>query len=283
MPSIGDVKGTGDFIEVVSTNGIDLGNEQALEIGNGNEINNGYGSIDNGNLTSRLQELNNIPEKSISVEELIMNMARSGNVQQIKLASDLLDLNLAQGNGSENLGPDCFDKISASDNLMSRNVGPKSARINTEHDNNAGNENNCKKSDMEWTTVKPKHKRNRSGSSDSEKIRLETSVSPNKKHKSGEENVRKNRKIQGNSGRKTENIERTPLNKDSVLVIITDIPDNTYLNSIRMENMILAACPRLKESGMWTKYRVNKRHKNKCYITFPKEHYNENVSDIIKS
>ena len=47
--------------------------------------------------------------------------------------------------------------------------------------------------------------------------------------------------------------------------------------------MILAACPRLKESGMWTKYRVNKRHKNKCYITFPKEHYNENVSDIIKS
>ena len=127
-------------------------------------------------MTSRLQELNNIPEKSISVEELIMNMARSGNVQQIKLASDLLDLNLAQGNGSENLGPDCFDKISASDNLMSRNVGPKSARINTEHDNNAGNENNCKESDMEWTTVKPKHKRIRSGSSDSEKIRLETSA-----------------------------------------------------------------------------------------------------------
>ena len=99
MPSIGDIKGTGDVIDVVSTNGIYHGNEQALEIGNGNEINNGYGSIDNGNLTSRLQELNNIPEKSISVEELIMNMARSGNVQQIKLASDLLDLNLAQGNG----------------------------------------------------------------------------------------------------------------------------------------------------------------------------------------
>ena len=93
------------------------------------------------------------------------------------------------------------------------------------------------------------------------KIRLETSVSPNKKHKSGEENVRKNKKIRGNSGRKTENIERTPLNKDSVLVIITDIPDNTYLNSIKMESMILAACPRLKESGMWTKYRVNKRQK----------------------
>ena len=49
--------------------------------------------------------------------------------------------------------------------------------------------------DMEWTTVKPKHKRNRSGSSDSEKNRLETSVSPNKKHKSGDENVRKLEKL----------------------------------------------------------------------------------------
>ena len=47
--------------------------------------------------------------------------------------------------------------------------------------------------------------------------------------------------------------------------------------------MILAAFPRLKESGMWTKYRVNKRHKNKCYITFPKEHYNQNVSDVIQT
>ena len=36
--------------------------------------------------------------------------------------------------------------------------------------------------------------------------------------------------------------------------------------------MILAAFPRLKESGMWTKYRVNKRHKNKINVTlrFPK-------------
>ena len=80
---------------------------------------------------------------------------------------------------------------------------------------------------MEWTTIKPKHKRNRSGSNDSEKIRLETSVSPNKKHKSSDENVRKIRKTQANSGRTTENVERTPLNRDSVPVIITDIPDNT--------------------------------------------------------
>ena len=124
---------------------------------------------------------------------------------------------------------------------------------------------------MEWTTVKPKHKRNRSGSSDSEKNRLETSVSPNKKHKSGDENVRKIRKTQANSGRTTQNIERTPLNKDSVLVIISDIPDNTYFNSVKMENMVIAAFPRLKESGMWTKYRVNKRYKHKCYNTLPKD------------
>ena len=50
-----------------------------------------------------------------------------------------------------------------------------------------------------------------------------------------------------------------------------------------MENMVLAAFPRLKESGMWTKYRVNKKHRNKCYLTLPKDHHKENVSNIIKS
>ena len=75
------IMGTGDVTDVVSTNGIDFGTEngQGYEIGNRNEINNASGSIDNGNLTSRLQEINNIHEKSISVEELIMNLARSGN------------------------------------------------------------------------------------------------------------------------------------------------------------------------------------------------------------
>ena len=34
---------------------------------------------------------------------------------------------------------------------------------------------------------------------------------------------------------------------------------------------------------MWTKYRVNKRHKSKCYITLPKDHHKDNVTDIIKS
>ena len=144
--------------------------------------------------------------------------------------------------------------------------------------NNTGSKVNSNETDMEWTTIKPKHKRSRSGSNDSEKIRLETSVSPNKKHKSSDENVRKTRKTQANS----DNVERTSLNKDSVLVIISDIPDNTYFNSIEMEHMVLAAFPRLKESGMWTKYRVNKRHKNKCYITLPKDHHKD-VTDIIKS
>ncbi len=55
-----------------------------------------------------------ISPRRTSVEELIRNLARSGNEKQIKLASDLIDLNLVQGNASENLGPDCFDKISAS-------------------------------------------------------------------------------------------------------------------------------------------------------------------------
>ena len=136
---------------------------------------------------------------------------------------------------------------------------------------------------MEWTTVKPKHKRNRSGSNDSEKIRLENFVSPNKKHKSGYENVVKNGTNQVKFGRRTENYDRAPINKDSVLVIITEIPDSTYFNAIKMENMVLAAFPWLKKSGMWTKYRVNKKHKNKCYITLPKDHHKENVSNIIKS
>ena len=113
--------------------------------------------------------------------------------------------------------------------------------------------------------------------------RLETSASPNKKHKSLKESVGKNKTKQVKTGNKTENSERTPLNKDSVLVIISEILDNTYYNAIKMENMVLAAFPQLKESGMWTKYRVNKRHKNKCYITLPKNHHKDNVTNIIRS
>ena len=229
----------------------------------------------NENLTSRLQKIKNIPEKNISFEDFIMTLLNSGNEKQIKLASDLIDMNMTQGKVSENLGPDCFDKISACNDNLSNNTGNKNINDNDE----------AKETDMEWTTVKPKQKRSRSGSndSDSDRTRLETSASPNKKHKSLKESVGKNKTKQVKTGNKTENSERTPLNKDSVLVIISEIPDNTYYNAIKMENMVLAAFPRLKESGMWTKYRVNKRHKNKCYITLPKDHHKDNVTDIIKS
>ena len=80
---------------------------------------------------------------------------------------------MVQGSTSENLGPDCFDKISASNDNLSNNAGKEN--IND-------NDNKAKESDMEWTMVKPKQKRTRSGSNDSDSTRLETSVSPNKKH-----------------------------------------------------------------------------------------------------
>ena len=278
MPSIGVVSDSDDVVDVVR-NEFGTGNGQAFEIDNVNEIKNGS---DNGNVTYRLQEIINIPEKRVSVDELIRNLALSGNEKQIKLASELLELNLVQESKSEQLGPDCFDKISASQGNLSSNLGQDGSK-NVEQAINTGNDINEKESDMEWTTVKPKHKRNRSGSNDSGKIRLETSVSPNKKHKSGYENVMKNGTNQVKSGRKAENYDRAPINKDSVLFIITDIPDSTYFNAIKMENMVLATFPRLKESGMWSKYRVNKKHKNKCYITLPKDHHKENVSNIIKS
>ena len=28
---------------------------------------------------------------------------------------------------------------------------------------------------------------------------------------------------------------------------------------------------------------VNKRHQGKCYVTLPKDHFNENVSEVIQS
>ena len=105
---------------------------------------------------------------------------------------------------------------------------------------------------MELTTVRHKNKRTRSGSNNAEKIDVEVTVSPNKKSKKS-------------------------------IGQWTKIPDDTYFNAIKMENMILKAFPRLKETGMWTKYRINKRHKTKCYITLPKDHFEENVTKVIKS
>ena len=199
-----------------------------------------------------------------------MNLATSGNEKHTKLALDLIDLNLINGNESEKLannvepdtlGTDCFDKISVSAN--------DNKNIEQESDNND-------ETNMDWTTVRPKGKRARSNSNDSEKIRVELPVSPNKKQKSADS---KTNMATGNDNSRS----RKPLNKDSVLIVVTEIPENTYFNSIKMENMILNAFPRLKENGMWTKYRINKRHQCKCYITLPLDHLSENVAEIIKS
>ena len=110
-----------------------------------------------------------------------MNLATSGNQKHVQLASGLLELDLIQDNlglngsnkneqeltldnnvKSDNLGPDCLDKISFSAN---------------------GNQNSEHESDMDWTTVRHKNKRTRSGSNDAEKINLDVTVPPNKNPK----------------------------------------------------------------------------------------------------
>ena len=221
---------------------------------NGTDLANESGS-DNGNGT---------------LAQLLMNLVTSGNEKHVKLASDLMDLDLIKGNVSDNLD--------------------KNEQELTIDDNS--------ETGMEWTTVKPKNKRVRSNSNDSEKI-MDTTVSPSKKHKSTRPNNKDDKSIgnknndntkkqgQGQSDQNTKAKSgirtRNALSKDSVLVAITEIPANTYFNSIKMENMILNSFPKLKETGMWTKYRVNKRHQGKCYVTLPKDHFNENVSEVIKS
>ena len=65
----------------------------------------------NGLVNKKIMEIN-----KITLEQFLSNLANSGNEKHVKLASDLLDLNMIQENVSNNLGPDCFDKISASGN-----------------------------------------------------------------------------------------------------------------------------------------------------------------------
>ena len=262
MPLVGADKAAGDVIDVVSINNSGL-NGTDLANGTGN----GYG---NGTVNDKIKAINEIPENRISLEQLLLNLANSGNDRHAKLVLDLIDLNLAKGNEPEKLdnnvesailGTDCFDKISVSAN---------------ENKNNEQRLDNNDESNMDWTTVRPKGKRARTNSNDSEKIRVELPVSPNKKQKSSDN---KSSLATGNDSTKS----RKQLNKDSVLIVITEIPENTYFNSIKMENMILKAFPRLKENGMWTKYRINKRHQCKCYVTLPLDHLNDNVTEIIKS
>ena len=262
MPLVGADKAAGDVIDVVSINNSGL---------NGTDLANGTGNgYDNGTVNDKIKAINEIPENRISLEQLLLNLANSGNDRHAKLVLDLIDLNLAKGNEPEKLdnnvesailGTDCFDKISVSAN---------------ENKNTEQRLDNNDESNMDWTTVRPKGKRARTNSNDSEKIRLELPVSPNKKQKSSDN---KSSLATGNDSTKS----RKQLNKDSVLIVITEIPENTYFNSIKMENMILKAFPRLKENGMWTKYRINKRHQCKCYVTLPLDHLNDNVTEIIKS
>ena len=255
MPLVGVRQAADDIIDIISMDG---SNENDL-------IENEFGS-DNGILTKAKNEKS---EKETNLAQLLLNLVNSGNEKHMKLASDILDLDLIKGNVSDN-----SDKNEQELTM----------------DNNSEN-------DMEWTTVKPKNKRVRSNSNDSEKI----TVSPSKKQKSNrannkDDNSRPNgnqnndnygKQGEGQSGQNTktkpEIRTRNALGKDSVLVTVTEIPENTYFNSIKMENMILNSFPKLKETGMWTKYRVNKRHQGKCYVTLPKDHLNENISEVIKS
>ena len=116
MPLVGDICGS---------NGIDLANESGSD--NGNETN---------------------------LAQLIMDLVNSGNEKHVKLASDILDLDLIKGHDSDNL------------DLNDSNKNERELTI----DNNS-------ETDMEWTTVKPKNKRVRSNSNDSEKI-IDVTVSP---------------------------------------------------------------------------------------------------------
>ena len=145
-----------------------------------------------------------------------MNLATSGNQKHVQLASDLLELNLIQDNlglngsnkneqelaldnnvKSDNLDPDCLDKISLSTN---------------------GNQNSEHESDMDWTTVRHNNKRTRSGCNDVEKINLDVTVSPNKnlKKSSATATTDNGQNLETKSGRKPRNNDRNELNKDSV-------------------------------------------------------------------
>ena len=75
MPLVGDIYGS---------NGTDLANESGS---------------DNGTLSKRINDINEIPENEITLEQLLMNLANSGNEKHVKLASDLLNLNFVRTKG----------------------------------------------------------------------------------------------------------------------------------------------------------------------------------------
>ena len=138
MPLVGANHGSNGI------NGTDLANETGSE--NGNEI---------------------------SLQQLLLNLVNSGKDKHVKLASDLLDLNLVQESISDNIGLNGSDKVLTNESESIEKGIPI---------------DNTTETNMEWTTVKPKNKRVRLNSNDSEKINLEITVSPNKKQKSARQN-----------------------------------------------------------------------------------------------
>ena len=110
MPLVGISKAAGDNIDVIS---IENSNRP-----NGTYLISNKSVSDNGTLANRIKAINEIPENNtcITLDQLFLNLVNSGNKKHAKLASDLMDLNLIQRNVSENLGSDCFDKISVSAN-----------------------------------------------------------------------------------------------------------------------------------------------------------------------
>ena len=151
MPPIGEAQDVDSIIDVVNIENNDLG---LNENGSGNEsvIDNGS---NNGTWTDRIKAINDIPENKIPLDQLLMNLVSSGNEKYAKLASDLMEINMTHGQVSDNLGSDCFDKISVTANV----------KQNTEQGINNDETN------MEWTTVRPKNKRTRTNSDDSKNSR----------------------------------------------------------------------------------------------------------------
>ena len=96
-------------------------------------------------------------------------------------------------------------------------------------DQELGNDTeNNSESDTDWTTVRHKNKRTRSGSNDAQRIDLDITVSPNKKSKISNATTDNG---QTKSVRQPKNNNRNELNKDSVLVVVTEIPDDILMQS----------------------------------------------------
>ena len=101
MPLVGVNQAADDIIDIIS---IDIHGS------NGTDLMANESGTDNGTLTKRNKAKNEIPENKITLVQLLMNLANSGNEKHVKLPSDLMDLNLIQGNASDNLGLNGSDK-----------------------------------------------------------------------------------------------------------------------------------------------------------------------------